>query len=267
MGIFYVSPTRSAWKKAIKKGYVTINGQVATTGRYVSGGEHIQITLPAISGAKKKLIFPLTVLYEDVHLAAIHKPPGIRVSGNRFMTITNALPQNLSHSDQPDAAVPQPVHRLDYATTGVLLVGKTQSSISELNTRFENKQIDKSYIAITIGTMKPEGVITTPVDGKPARTQYTVIDTVPSGRFKQLNLVEVRPETGRRHQIRKHFSEQGNPILGDKDYGQEPLILYGKGMYLHARALRFVHPKTGNALHIQAPVPKSFTKIFQRPVW
>ena len=134
-----------------------------------------------------------------------------------------------------DATTPQPVHRLDYATTGILLVGKTNNSIRALNKLFEDKTIKKTYYAITIGKMyQKNGVVTSNINGKTAKSYYKVIQTVESKRFEKLNLVELSPATGRRHQLRIHLSEIGNPILSDKTYGTEPLILKGKGMYLHA---------------------------------
>ena len=208
------------------------------------------------------MVFPLQVLFEDEHLAAIHKPAGILVSGNSFKTIAHALPQNLQPSNLYDAAIPQPVHRLDYATTGVLLVGKTSSSIRALNRLFETKAIEKIYYAVTIGEMKHKGKVTCDIEGKPSHSNYTVVDSVPSERFGQLNLVKLDPRTGRRHQLRKHLSSIGNPILGDKTYGQENLILKGKGLYLHAFSLQFIHPFTYKEMYLKNKFPERFQKLF-----
>lgn len=192
----------------------------------------------------------------------VHKPAGILVSGNQFKTIANALAQNLNRSPLSDTARPQPVHRLDYATTGILLVGKTSSSIRALNQLFEAKQVDKTYYAATIGEMDKRGKITSTIDGKPSQSGYTVLETVASKRFGKLNLVHLQPSTGRRHQLRKHLASIGNPILGDKDYGIADLILNGKGLYLHAYALRFLHPFTNKAIYLNDPFPERFEKLF-----
>lgn len=208
------------------------------------------------------MVFQLKVLFQDDHLAVIHKPAGVLVSGNRFKTIANALPQNIQSSKLIDATRPQPVHRLDYATTGVLLVGKTSSSIRALNKLFENKQIDKEYYAIAIGEMNDQGTIVSEIDGKQSQSNYELRGSVGSKRFSKLNLVEVKPETGRRHQIRKHLSSIGNPILGDKEYGIEGLVLNGKGLYLHAYSLKFVHPFTDKEMLIKSDLPQRFKKIF-----
>ncbi|MGB7784584.1 MAG: RluA family pseudouridine synthase [Salinimicrobium sp.] len=260
MGIFTACPTKSALKKALKKHYISVNGAPASTATFISGGEIIRLTLPPVKKPKKKLIFPLDVLFEDEHLAIIRKPAGISVSGNSFKTITNALPQNLNLPSNTTA--PQPVHRLDHATSGLLLVGKTGSSIRSLNAMFENKQVEKSYYAITIKKMSPFGSITLPVDGKASESTYRLLDSVASERFGCLNLLRLKPLTGRRHQLRKHLSAIGNPILGDKLYTEEGLILQGKGLYLHAFRLCFKHPVTGEKIDIQDGLPAKFRKIF-----
>lgn len=264
VGIFSSCPTKSALKKAIKKDAVQVNGKPASTATLITGGETIKLDLPQETEPKKKLNFPLQILFEDSYLAVIHKPAGIVVSGNSFKTIANALPQNLETSTLPDATTPRPVHRLDLATTGLLLVGKTHSSIRALNKMFEDKKVKKTYYAINIQKMDSCGRITEPVDNKQAATVYRVVDSVPSKRFGDLNLLRLHPETGRRHQLRKHLSGRGNPILGDKEYGIEGFILKGKGMYLHAFSLEFVHPFTGKKMHLEDELPKKFRKIFSR---
>ena len=176
-------------------------------------------------------------------------------------TIDNALQQNLKKSTQFDAVRPRPVHRLDFLTSGLLLIGKTSSSIMALNQLFENKKIEKTYHAITIGKMKPKGCIDTDIDHKHAVSNYKVIFSVKSKRFAFLNLVELTPKTGRRHQLRKHMLFIGNPILGDHVYGVDSLILKGKGLYLHASNLQFNHPFTHEKLSLKSSLPPKFTKI------
>ncbi|MEM7659903.1 MAG: RluA family pseudouridine synthase [Bacteroidota bacterium] len=262
VGIFGSVPTKSAWKKAIKKQWVTVEEVMGTTGTFLRGGERIRLVIPEAAPPKKQLILPLRVLWEDAHLALVHKPAGIVVSGNRWKTIANALPQNIEPSSLPDATRSQPIHRLDYPTTGLLLVGKTSSSIRALNQLFAEQQVEKTYLAVTIGKMEGQGTIATDIDGKPAKSTYVVQASVPSERFGQLNLVRLLPHTGRTHQLRIHLASIGHPILGDRDYGREPLILKGKGMYLHAYALRFVHPFSGKALLVADELPEKFGKIF-----
>nr|WP_276169214.1 RluA family pseudouridine synthase [Zobellia alginiliquefaciens] len=262
MGIFASVPTKSAWKKVLNKNLVTVNDTIANTATFIKGGETISLLKPLEPKTRKKLIFELKVIFEDEHLAIIHKPAGILVSGNSFKTIANALPQNLKPSCLVDATTPQPVHRLDYATTGLLLIGKTASSIRKLNLLFENKKIQKIYYAVTIGEMELSGKISSEIDGKNSESLYAVIHSVASEKYGLLNLVKIDPKTGRRHQLRKHLASIGNPILGDQTYGKEGFILKGKGLYLHAYSLEFTHPFTAEQIHVKDNLPKRFTKIF-----
>lgn len=262
VGIFQAALTKSALKKVLKKKYITVNGVVASSATFIRGGESIRLSILEEKSPKRKLIFPLKVLFEDDYLAVIHKPAGILVSGNSFKTIANALGQNLKRSNLADATIPQPVHRLDYATTGILLVGKTSSSIRALNKLFENRGVTKIYYAVTIGEMDAQGEITTEVDDKQSQSNYTLCETVSSERFGKLNLVKLEPQTGRRHQLRKHLAATGNPILGDKEYGIENLILNGKGLYLHAYSLQFIHPFTNEEVCLKDELPERFTKLF-----
>ena len=262
VGIFEAFLTKSAWKKALKKKYITVDDAVATSATFIHGGETIKLIIPEEKSSGRKLILPLQVLFEDEHLAMIRKPGGILVSGNIFKTIANALPQNLKPSTLPDASTPQPVHRLDYATTGILLAGKTRSSIRLLNKMFENKEIQKTYYAVAIGEMEECGKITSEIDDRKALSNYSVRQRVTSKRFGKLNLVQLEPVTGRRHQLRKHLSGIGNPILGDKDHGREGFILQHKGLYLHAASLQFKHPFTGKEINIEDELPRKFKKIF-----
>ncbi len=262
VGIFSATLTKSALKKTLKKQRIWVNGAIATSATFIKGGETIGLSVPVEISPKKKLIQPLEVLFEDDYLAAIHKPAGILVSGNSFRTIANALVQNLKQSTFADAVIPQPVHRLDYATTGILLVGKTGRSIRSLNKMFEDQKVKKTYYAISIGEMADHGKITQKIDGKNSQSDYVVCKSVPSNKFGKLNLVKLKPKTGRRHQLRKHLSSIGNPILGDREYGFDGMILKGKGLYLHAYSLKFTHPFTKGKVHLKVEIPQRFKKIF-----
>ncbi len=262
MGIFDAVSTKSALKKALKKQYIRVNDVLASSATYIRGGECISLSVLKEVDPKKKLHLKLKVLFEDEYLAAIHKPAGILVSGNSFKTIANALSQNIQRSTLPDATTAHPVHRLDFATTGILLIGKTSSSIRALNKIFENREVKKTYYAITIGEMKAVGPITSEIDGKRSQSNFTLCESVTSERFGKLNLLQLEPLTGRRHQLRKHLSHIGHPILGDKEYGTDNLILKGKGLYLHAYSLQFTHPFTKKAIYLKDELPKKFKKIF-----
>ena len=262
VGIFKTNPTKSSIKKAIKKELIFIDGILATTSKHVSGGEKIELFESENSSIFERLKLDLEVLFEDDYLAVIYKPAGILVSGNKFVTISNGLSQNLKKSKQSDAVKLQPVHRLDYPTSGLLLIGKTSSAIIELGTLFKNKEISKTYFAITIDKMNTKGTINSAIDKKSALTEFEVLKKVTSKRFKFLNLVKLQPKTGRKHQLRKHLLSIGNPILGDKEYFLETKILNGKGLFLHAGAIDFKHPFTWDRISISKELPKKFINIF-----
>jgi 23S rRNA pseudouridine1911/1915/1917 synthase len=240
-------------KKAIDKDWVRINGKLASTGDYLFGGETIELAFEE-TVERPTIELNIEVLFEDEFLAVVNKPAGIEVSGNRKWTLENALYLNLKPGSESDALkYPEPIHRLDYPTSGALLIGKTNAAVSELNRMFADREIAKTYMAITIGKMQNSGIVDSEIDEKSSQSEFKIQQTVESERFEHLNLVKLNPKTGRRHQLRKHMAEIGNPILGDREYGKEGLILTGKGLYLHSVSLLFVHPFTKEKLSVEAP--------------
>jgi 23S rRNA pseudouridine1911/1915/1917 synthase len=262
VGIFNSIPTKSGIKKAIKKQLVFVDGAVATTALFIKGGERIELFQVENTSEFKRLELSLEVLFEDDHLAIIYKPAGILVSGNKFVTIANALTQNLQKSNQQDAVKPQPIHRLDYPTSGLLLIGKTSTAITSLGELFKTKEIQKIYHAICIAKMNAKGTIKQAIDSKNSLTEYQVLKSIASTRFEFLNLVQLSPKTGRRHQLRIHLSSIGSQILGDKEYGDSELISKGNGLYLHATSLEFIHPLTKEKVSVTKELPRKFTRIF-----
>jgi 23S rRNA pseudouridine1911/1915/1917 synthase len=262
VGIFRTIISRKGIKKAIKNGLVSINSERGYTGDWIMGGEVIELYRDP-NLIKPSIDLFLEVLYEDDYLAIVSKPAGILVSGNKKFTLENALSSNLTKSEQPDALqFPEPIHRLDYPTTGALLIGKTTGIVMALNKLFEDRAISKIYNAVVIGTINDFGIISAAVDGKPSRTEYRKIATIPSAKHEFLNLLELIPHTGRRHQLRKHLAGIGNPIFGDVLYNKERGIVKGKGLYLHAFSLKFDHPVTKEKISIRAPLPKKFHRLF-----
>lgn len=262
VGIFISIPSKAGIKKALKKGLILVDSKRGISGQFINGHEKIEL-LEDQTRIKKEINLTLDVLWQDDYLAVIYKPAGLLVSGNKSKTVANALTYNLNPSNLPDAVKPQPVHRLDFGTSGLLLIGKTANSIRELGKLFENKTIQKTYTAITIGEMKNSDTINFPIEEKESISSYQILKSINSERFGYLNLVELKPFTGRRHQLRIHCSHINTPILGDTEYGVEGKILKGKGLYLHAKALEFIHPFTQEKLNIEKEIPKKFLHIFK----
>jgi 23S rRNA pseudouridine1911/1915/1917 synthase len=261
-GTFKTIPSRKGFKKAIKNGYIHLNGSLGYTGDYVSDGDLIEIYQETSAKKKPAIELELQVLYEDDYLAVVYKLAGIVVSGNKKFTLENSLSFNLEKSSQDDALLrPEPIHRLDYPTSGCLLIGKTSEALLALNAMFESKTIQKTYHAVTVGSISEAGEITTPIESKASETHYKRLAQVPSKKYGFLNLLELNPKTGRKHQLRRHLSSIGSPIFGDKTYGN---IGRGSGLYLHATSLFFVHPITSEAIHITTKLPKKFIKLFPK---
>lgn len=259
MDIFPQIPSRKGFKKAIKNGRIYVNGIKGETGTWIETGQKIELIE---LDKKPPKIYPLdlAVIYEDEQIAVIHKPAGIIVSGNQFHTIQNALLHNLTISTAIDAfQLPRPVHRLDHATSGLLLIAKTTSANIHLSQQFEKKTIQKRYQAVVIGQLAtPKGLITTKIEEKEAVTKYEVIQTVPSLKTEHLSLLNLYPLTGRTHQLRIHLSNLGHSILGDKLYHHDAPLLKGKGLFLAAVELTFEHPTSGQALNFMLDAPEKF---------
>jgi tRNA pseudouridine65 synthase/23S rRNA pseudouridine1911/1915/1917 synthase len=257
-------PSNKSIKKALKKGLIFKNGVIAYSGDYVQENDLIELQKEDLP-VKKTFPLELEVVFEDEHLAVINKPAGYPVSGNYFKTIENALPHNLKPSLEKDALeYPRCIHRLDNPTSGLLIVAKTKKARVFLGQELEKGKLDKSYMCITQGKMTHAGLLQMPIDNKTAITKFKVMESVPSLRSGQLNLVTCKIETGRTHQIRKHLSSIGHPILGDKEYGQPGNVLLGKGMFLCAYQLSFVHPVSREERVFKLNPPSKFLAQLQR---
>ncbi|MCK5856692.1 MAG: RluA family pseudouridine synthase [Bacteroidales bacterium] len=254
--------SRKAFKNAVKKGLIYINDKRGFTADYIFGGEKIDVFEDQNKALPPTIDLAIEVLYEDDYLAVVIKPAGIEVSGNKRWTLEHALSHNLKPSDQPDSTVPEPIHRLDYPTSGLLLIGKTRSVIISLNKLFEERKVKKIYHAICIGEMEGGAMIESDIDDKESKSEYEVLKRVESPKYTYLNLVKLIPYTGRRHQLRKHLESIGNPIFGDLLYSKKGLELKGKGLYLHASSLGFTHPVSNENLIIECVLPSKFRKIF-----
>ncbi|HOY06340.1 MAG TPA: pseudouridine synthase [Saprospiraceae bacterium] len=220
---------------------------------------------------------PFEILYEDEHLVAINKPPGILVHRSRLSEDTVFVLQLLR--DQIGQRL-FPAHRLDRGTSGVLLFGKTAESASALGAQFMDKSLNKKYIALIRGHVPEQDTIDYPLadeeSGKgfvPAITHYKRLREItrdmaiglryPTARF---SLVEIEPETGRRHQIRKHFAHLRHPVIGDPRHGDVKQNKYFREQFgitrllLHAQQLTIRHPLSGESMTLDAAPDAEFLK-------
>jgi 23S rRNA pseudouridine1911/1915/1917 synthase len=275
--------SRSAVKRLIVNGRVSVDGRTAhKPGLSLDSGARLEVRFPppAQDGPEPESI-PLTTIYEDDALLAIDKQAGLVVHpghGKRTGTLVNALLAlgvPLARQGAPER--PGIVHRLDEGTSGLLVIAKTDSAFEALSAAFARRQVAKRYVALVWGRPDPgSGTVSrslgrsrsNPVKmaiggrgDRPAVSHYRTTETLPG-----FTLLDVRPETGRTHQIRVHLQSIHHPIVGDGRYGgrqwrgildpQKRNALRGfERLGLHAAELSFAHPITGARLQLTAPLP------------
>ena len=258
-----VFPSKNGVKKAFKKELILLNGKIALSGEWLSEGDKIEVKAQDFGAFK---IFPLKfeVLFEDAFMAVIYKPAGFPVSGNYYKTIQNALPYNLSISKEEDALMlPRPVHRLDKLTSGLLLVAKTRSAQINLGRQFEAQQISKTYVALVKGKLEGEGVLDSSIDQQKAKTFYKSVRVEQSLSYSHVSMVELQPKTGRTHQLRIHMAHIGHPIVGDAFHDSEK-VLKGKGLFLSACKVSFIHPISQLNQTFEISLPSKFNAFLKR---
>ncbi len=263
-GLFKAIKSRKGVSKAIKRGELRINGEVAETGRLIQAGmviDHVDLMV----NPPKEYRLDLEIVYEDDYMAVINKPAGIEVNGNKFKTIENALQGNVKVSEEYDALKwPRPVHRIDCPTSGLLVIAKTHRAQVSLGHQFENREIKKRYRAIVVGTPPESGTIEEPIDGRASLSEFKLVESVASLRSGTLSLVDLYPHTGRKHQLRKHMASIGHPIHGDKQHGDDGNIMKGKGLFLSSVGLSFIHPISLEKIDVEALEPQKFKTTLER---
>jgi len=262
--VFKMLGTKSATKKALQDDRILLNGRTAYSSDYIVDGDMITLKGTGVRRIRK-LDLELDIIYDDDYLVIVNKPGGIAVNGNRHSTVENAIIGQAKPSNSDDA-LPRPVaaHRLDVPTKGLLLFGKTKTTLSALSKAFQDKEIKKEYQAVVHGKTEKSGIMESPIDDKSATTKYFTLETSPSRVYGNLSLVKLVPITGRTHQLRIHLKKAGYLIVGDKLYAGEQKTLLGKGVYLCSTRLKFTHPITKKKMDFKLDTPSKFLKLIKR---
>ena len=271
--------TRSAVKKLVDDGEITVNGNKVKAGRTLKIGEEISVNIPdPVKLDLEAENIPLDIIYQDNDIAIINKPQGMTVhagNGTHGSTLVNALLYHLDSLSGINGVIrPGIVHRIDKDTSGLLVVAKNDAAHLSLSEQIKNKTCHRIYLALLEGTVKQnDGVIDTFIgrsdknrtmmavkdSGRRAVTHFKVLK-----RYKEFTFAEFRLETGRTHQIRVHCKYIGHPIVGDPVYGYEKQKFKLNGQLLHAWKLELTHPSTGERMSFEAPLPDYFQAVLQK---
>lgn len=201
----------------------------------------------------------IPIVYEDQWLVILDKPSGlltIPTPKNESRTLSSILNNDLKERGVDYRL--HPCHRLDRATSGLIIYAKGKSSQKQIMDLFRQKKIKKTYIAFVQGALpKLSGIINFPVEAKPAQTTYRIIE-----KRQDYSIVEAIPQTGRTNQIRIHFKQLGNPILGEDVYAfRRDFKIKAKRLCLHAQSLEFAHPFTKKQLRVVSDLPQDLARF------
>jgi 23S rRNA pseudouridine955/2504/2580 synthase len=280
----------SAIYKLIRTKKVRVNGVRAEEAQLLAAGDVVVIRDQAVrerpGDANRAPVRPakrtFEILHEDAHILVCAKPAGLAAHPGTGITGATLVDEVRAYLGEPAEGEfkPAPAHRLDRETSGVVIVAKTRQAIVQLAETFTNQHPKKVYLALVMGKVAREGVIDTPlaehqqtpaskaqrgVNLQEAVTRYRLL-----GQNRDTSLVEVEIETGRTHQIRRHFEAIGHPVVGDAKYGDFPFNRRAKAewgqkrMFLHAARLGLPHPVTGQAMTFRAPLPPELCEVVDR---
>lgn len=268
--------SRTRVQKLIEEGNVTVNCWVVKPSYKVQSGDKIEIRIPPpIPNTITPEQIPLKIVYEDSDLIVIDKPAGLTVHpapGHYTHTLVHALLAYAPDIATGDNQRPGIVHRLDKDTSGLIVVARNPVSHMKLADQFKKREITKVYLVLVEGHVTPErGIIASNIGrnprnrktmavvsrGKEASTEYKVIKYIDG-----YTLLEVRPKTGRTHQIRVHLAAIGHPVAGDEIYGGKTQIL-GR-QFLHAYRLGFRLPSSGEYVEFESPLPGDLSQALEK---
>jgi len=264
--------SRSQWQRQISLGHVLLNGQVVKSSRSLKEGD--KLTISSIFSQADPPLAPhaheLNIIYEDTDVLVIDKPAGLVTHpshpGRSEPSVAGAIAALVSDEDPIRPGI---VHRLDKATSGVMIVAKNLDAKSSLQAAFKSRAVEKHYLALVWGEMGPGvrrlnfalspstgGPTAVQLDplGKPAESFIQVV-----GRGKDVSLLDVRPTTGRTHQIRVHCKAIGHPIVGDTQYGHTH---DSYRLMLHAHSLTIPLPN-GQTKTFTSQLPPDFTAVLK----
>ena len=273
--------SRSAAQKLLESGAVTLNGKALRKQDKTVAGAVYEVALPEVKEvAIEARDLPLDIVYEDADLLVLNKPKGVVVHpapGHWDDTLVNALMYHCrdSLSGINGELRPGIVHRIDKDTSGLLIVAKNDFAHQALADQLQDHSLSRTYEAVVKGGFKEdEGTVSAPIgrhpvdrkkmavtdkNSRPAVTHWRVLE-----RFGPYTLVECRLETGRTHQIRVHMAHIHHPILGDTVYGSPRPELGQDSQCLHAQALTFRHPRTGEEITVTCPRPAYFEAVLEK---
>ncbi len=270
--------SRSYIQKLIKDEHVLVNDKVVKANYRVKEDDEVCFYLP--KSVEPEILpqdIPLDVLYEDEDVIIVNKPKGMVVhpaAGHYKDTLVNGLLFHCKNSLSGINGVMRPgiVHRIDMNTTGSLIVCKNDLAHNHIAQQLKDHSINRKYHALVYGVLKDDlGTIDKPIgrsdadrkkmainakNGRNAVTHYKVLK-----RFEKYTYIECSLETGRTHQIRVHMASIGHPILGDDVYSGRSCPFKLEGQTLHAKTIGFIHPRTGEYVEFDAPLPHYFIHL------
>jgi 23S rRNA pseudouridine1911/1915/1917 synthase len=272
--------TRSHIQIILNEGRVSKGNKLIKPNYKIKAGDIFQVVLPRpVPLEAEPENIPLDIIYEDNDLIVLNKPRGMVVHpapGHYSETLVNALLFHCKNLSGINGVIrPGIVHRLDKDTSGIMIVAKNDEAHVSLSKQIQDKTAKRTYLCIVRGNIKTDnGVIETRMDrdkddrkrmavvaegGREAVTEYEVLE-----RFGRFTVVRCRLKTGRTHQIRLHMEYLGYPLVGDAKYSPMKTPFSIKGQALHSQTLDFIHPRTGEPMHFEAPLPEDMQKIITR---